>query len=85
MTQVVESDMRQLCTPQEGRAELPEIGGIDEFTAFARKHKVLILLETTRFQLLLLCLPRTVASEGFYGPLSEPHGGSVGSSSSSDF
>ena len=30
-------------------------------------------------------LPRTVASEGFYGPLSEPHGGSIGSSSSSDF
>ena len=84
MTQVVKSDMRQLCTPQEGRAELPEIGGIDEFTAFARKHKVLILVETTRFQL-LLCLPRTVVSEGFYDPLSEPHGGSVGSSSSSDF
>jgi hypothetical protein len=85
VTQVVKSDMRQLCTPQEGLAgPLPEIGGVDEFTDFARKHKVLILVETTRFQL-LLCLPRTVASEGFYDPLSEPHGGSVGSSSSSDF
>ena len=62
MTQVVKSDMRQLCMPQEGReGPLPEIGGVDKFTAFARKHKVLILLETTRFQL-LLCLPRTAAS-----------------------
>jgi hypothetical protein len=53
VTQVVKSDMRQLCTPQEGReGPLPEIGGVDEFTAFARKHKVLILVETTRFQLL---------------------------------
>jgi hypothetical protein len=48
VTQVAKSDMRQLCTLQEGREEpLPEIGEVDEFPAFARKHKVLILIETT--------------------------------------